>query len=67
MSKQMNKLQQYQICETALNNALGIMRDVFGGDFLKWEDKTARKVYEDLLMAFGELVDERIELKKKEK
>ena len=42
------------------------MRDVFGDDFLKWKDKTARNVYGNLLEAFGELVDKQIELKEKE-
>ena len=64
MSKQMKDLQKYQICETALNNAIAIMRDVFGDDFLKWKDKTARKIYEDLLNVYWDIITKTKDLRK---
>lgn len=67
MSKQMKDLQKYQILDTALNSTIAIARDIFGDNFLEWEDETAKNIYGDLLDVIEKVWAKERELKKKEK
>ena len=63
----MKDLQKYKALGTALNMPIVLMRDIFGDNYLKWEDKKAKDIYIDFLNVIDKVWAQERKLKKKER
>ena len=61
----MKDSQKYKALDTALNMPIVLMRDIFGDNYLKWEDKTAKDIYIDLLNVIDKVWAQERKLKEK--
>ena len=61
----MKDLQKYSALGTALNMSIALMRDMFGDNYQKWEDKTAENIYIDLLNVIDKVWAQERKLKEK--
>lgn len=43
--KNMEKLKNYRIIDTAFSSTAALMRDIFGENYDKWGDETAKEIY----------------------
>lgn len=53
--KNMEKLKNYRIIDTAFNSTAALMRDVFGENYDKWDDENAKEIYLSLLNILEEI------------
>ena len=61
----MKDLQKYKVLDTSLNMTIAVMRDLFGDNYLEWEDKTAENIYIDLLNVIDKVWEQKRKLKEK--